>query len=81
MNRISGVVHCGLAKPVIKAETARRKIEQASGKRFRNVSDPLFDRDARGAQQVFDIGGDAHAWVFDELEGFVEDALDQRLVE
>jgi hypothetical protein len=81
VNHISCVVDCWFAEPVVETESARHQVQQASGKRFRDVSDSLFDRDARGAEQAFDTGGDAHPRVFDQLEGFVEDALDQRLVE
>src|SRR3954452_2582470 len=71
----------GLAEPVEETESARDEVDQASSECLRDVRDALFDRDAGGAEQVFHVGSDADAGIFDELERFVEDALDQRLVE
>jgi hypothetical protein len=74
-------MHGRFAQTVIEAESARNEVEQAASQDFGDVRDAFFHRDTGGTQQVFDVGGDADAGVFDELEGFVEDALDQRLVE
>src|SRR3954463_10191374 len=69
----------GLAEPVEETESARNEVDQASSECLGDVRDAFFDGDSCGAKQVFDVRGDTYARVFDELECFVEDALDQRL--
>ena len=81
MNGICVVVHSRPAEPIVETEAARSEIQQTSREGFRDVGDTLFDRDPGSAQQVLDIRGDTNARVFDELEGFVENSLDQRPVE
>lgn len=75
------VMHSRLAVAVVEAEAARDKIEQSAGQSFGNLRHAISHGDARAAQQVDDIRSDANAWIFDELEGFFDDAFDQRLVE
>ena len=78
---VSTIVDGRLAEAVVEAKSARDKIEQIARQGFRDVGNAVFYCDSGGSKEFFDIWRDANARVFDELKGFVEDALDQRLVE
>jgi hypothetical protein len=81
MDIVPAVVDGWLAEAIVKAETTRHQIEQTPSERFGDMSDAVLYRDSGRAENVFDLGSDTDAGVFDELEGFIKDALDQRLVE
>ena len=78
---VSAIVHRGAAVAIVEEEFARNGLERSAGQRLGDVGHAVFDRDARAAEQVFHIGCDSDARIFDQLECFGEDAFDQRLVE
>ena len=78
---VSAVVHGGAAVAIVEEEFARNGLKRSAGERLGDVGHAVVDRDARGAEQVFHVGCDSDARIFDELEGFGEDAFDQRAVE
>src|SRR5207302_6973028 len=77
----SAVVHGWLAVAIVEEEFARNGLQRSAGERLRDVSYAVVDRDARAAEQVFHIGCDSDARIIDQLEGFGEDAFDQRDIE
>jgi hypothetical protein len=81
VNAIPAVKHCPVAVAIVEAKAARHEIEKTPRQDFGDVGDTLFHRDAGAAEQILDVGCDPHAGILDELEGFFEDAFDQRLVE
>src|SRR5947207_2700029 len=81
MNVVGAVMHGGVAVAIVQVEFTGDEFELAAGEGLGNVCHAVIDRNACAAQQVFYGERDPHARVFDEFEGFVEDAFDQRVVE
>ena len=81
MNAVSAVKDCPVAVAIEEAKAARHEIEKTARQDFGDVRYTLFHGDAGAEEQVLDVGRNPHARVFDELEGFFEDAFDERLVE
>ena len=80
MDVVSAIVNDGFSTAVVKVEFARDEFEKSAGEGFGDMGDFVFDSDACAAEEIFNIGRDADSGVFDELEGFVEDAFDERSV-
>ena len=81
LNVVATVTNGRLPAAVVEAEAARGEIEQAAGKRLGDVRDAIFHIDSRAAEQIKNVRCDANAGVFDEVEGFMENAFDEGLVE